>query len=583
MQKRVYVVGGVVRDYLLKDEYYPHKTVRFAQAHGRKAEVATDIDFLLPGVALPTARVIADQCGWAYYPLDQARDFARLVYQLPDEQLICDVAGLGLQTTSHLHVDQHEQLLAEALRTDLNERDFTINAMVFAFDLASANERTNRCGVDEYLESLSDTWFAADLIDLHKGRTDLREGIVRRVSPEAFIKDPVRLLRAVRFAVQLDFTIEDDTRRQLQELSATIERGSSERIRDELWKGLSTQDPATFIELLRSTGLLTYVLPEVANLVDTEQSSPHYQDVYQHTLLAVRHASRLRDWLLSLSLSSRNERVDEVPTNIERRFDDQHAGNLLLSKLKEWQQELAVHMQSLVSVGHRRAQWLVWQALLHDVGKPSCQSFEQTDDGAYRIRFFEHEKVGADLTKKRLETLHFSRQEIALTTAVVLGHMRPHWLHASAEVQPLSRRAMYRFFEATRVTKSDPKTQEPKATDDQLHIVQANQFTAGIDIALLVLADYQAIHADLPLVQWQHYLAHIGQLFDFAFSPGGLIQVVRNPLLNGHDLIQRLSMKPGPLLGQILQQLAEAQASGDVTTRQEALEYASKLLSSMDD
>lgn len=584
-QTRVYVVGGAVRDYLLKEQYHPHKAIHFASAGGQKVDIATDIDLLLPGQALPTARAIADQCGWAYYPLDQERVFVRLVYPLHGEQLICDVAGLGLQAF-HGGAEQHEVILSEALRLDLNNRDFTINAMVFAFESTLTSETPNRYNPDDHAHCRTENGFAAELIDPHDGRTDLMQGIVRRVSPDSLDNDSVRLLRAVRFAIQFDFKIEKETLRQLEKLSGAIEHASDERIRDELWKGLSTRDPASFIDLLRTTGLLTYVLPEVANLINVEQSFPHFLDVYQHTLLAVRHAARLRDWLLCVSLSGTDGQGNDTSVyagnqiDNGNQLDDQQVDELLWSTLKARQQELSAHIQSSVAGGHRRAQWLVWYALFHDVGKPSCQSFEQTDNGVHRIRFVEHEQVGADLTKKRLETLRFSRQEIALATIVVRGHMRSHLLHTSAKEQSLSRRSMYLFFQAARVAKSEPNVQDQEASTDHVRIAQSNQVTAGIDIVLLALADYQAIYAQLTLAQWQHYLAHIGQLVDFAFSPSGLTQVMHNPLINGRDLIQLLDMKPGPRLGQMLKQLAEAQASGDITTREEALDLAHKLSSS---
>lgn len=104
----------------------------------------------------------------------------------------------------------------------------------------------------------------------------------------------MRLLRGVRFTNQLGFTLEEETLVQIKRMSAALRLSSPERIRDELWKMLATDRPAEAIEDLRSLGLLGYVLPEVAGMVEVAQSYPHYQDVYQHTLRTLEYAVQIR-------------------------------------------------------------------------------------------------------------------------------------------------------------------------------------------------------------------------------------------------------------------------------------------------
>ncbi len=161
------------------------------------------------------------------------------------------------------------------IERDLRARDFTINALAVQWQGRKA----------------------VQLVDVTGGQSDLEQGILRRVSPSSLAEDPVRLLRAVRFAVQLGFAVEEQTELQMLRMADTIRLASTERVRDELWKTLQSEQPAAAVEMLRRYGLLPYVLPEVAGIVGVEQSAPHVLDVYQHTLAAVTFAKQLRDWL----------------------------------------------------------------------------------------------------------------------------------------------------------------------------------------------------------------------------------------------------------------------------------------------
>lgn len=105
---------------------------------------------------------------------------------------------------------------------------------------------------------------------------------------------------------------------------------------------------------------------------------------------------------------------------------------------------------STTAAERQMADWLVWFALWHDVGKPATRSIDRFPDGAVRYRFLGHEEIGARATVRRLESLKFSRYEITLAQNIILrGHMRPHLLHASFGADPISRRARYRFFRAS--------------------------------------------------------------------------------------------------------------------------------------
>jgi poly(A) polymerase/tRNA nucleotidyltransferase (CCA-adding enzyme) len=483
-QTPVYVVGGAVRDLLLQ----------------RKVEL-TDLDLVLGEGAIPVARRVADRLGWAYYPLDEARDVARLVF-MPSAStpLVCDIAGMR----------------GGSIEADLLLRDFTVNAMALAFTTASASP---------------------SLIDPVGGQSDLQRRLLRRVSPMSIADDPVRLLRAVRLATQLDFKIETETEGQVRRLARTIQFVSPERVRDELWKLMLAPRPQHGIEMLNDIGLLALVLPEVAATIGVEQTFPHLYPVYEHTLNALADAAALRDWITKDHVTPPNQ-----------------AHAFVQEKLAIWRHRLRNHFGGVVASGHLRADWLLWYVLFHDVGKPQTRTVETTNQGMIRTRFFEHEAIGAELTEQRLTTLRFSRNEIELAASAVRTHMRPHHLHTSFAGQPISRRAMFRFFRDVGGKHSG--------------------IGPGLDAILVALADRLSVTQDIPPDD-TGYVEHLGQLLQFAFEYGGQIT---QPLVDGHTLMRRLSVAPGPRLGALVEHLMEVQAEGEIRSEEDAISEAARWL-----
>ncbi len=483
----VYVVGGVVRDHLL----------------GHQDKV-TDLDLVVEHSAIPLARQVADRLGWAFYPLDEIRDVARLVFTAnAGEPLVCDVARQRGDTIEH----------------DLLLRDFTINALAFAL------KRPGQVA----------------LIDVCQGQVDLQERRIRRVSAASLADDPVRLLRAIRFMVQFDFALDEQTRLQIKRMCTTVSLASAERVRDELWKMLTTDEPARAMHGLQEVGLLTYVLPEVAALDGVAQSYPHHEDVYQHSLRVTQHAVQLRNWLLGKPVAALDQ-----PTQLWQQ--------MLTPRLTQ----LRYHFKLQLAAGRLRAEWLVWHALLHDIGKPITRTVETQPDDHIRYRFLEHERVGAELAENRLNALRFSRQESLLARAVIENHMRPHLLSAAFIGKPISRRACYRFYRHTQ----NRQIEQP----------------IGIDTLLLAIADYQSTYREMPPPNWQGYLQHIDELLAFTLDADGIAATQQNPLIDGHTLMQHFQLTPGRQIGQLLEYILEAQAAGEIQTREAAIELASSWL-----
>ena len=486
----IYAVGGFVRDQLL----------------GKTKDLA-DLDLVTSYSAMAISKQVADRVGWAYYPLDEGRDMGRLVFTANvGEPLVCDVA----------------RMRGDTIETDLLARDFTINAMAVAY---TKNQ-------------------APRLIDVVGGEADLKQKLVRRVNMASLAEDPVRMLRAVRLCQQLGFSLDVETRQQIERISDTLNATSPERLRDELWKIMALEQPDQGLEELRRLGLLRHALPELSATVGVEQSAPHTLDVYQHTLYTIRYARILRDWLKGVQPLGREQQA-------------------LADLLQPYLFFLRQHFLKPIAGQRLRADWLVWLALFHDIGKPTTRTAEISADGTVRYHFFEHDLRGAEMTVRRLERMRFSRNEIDLADAVIRGHMRPHLLDLSFRKQALSRRACYRFFRDIGAQNSGGQNfADP----------------AGIDTLLLALADVQAMRPSFVPETWQEYCKHVGELLYFAYSDETAVNSRQKPFVDGHSVMRHTGIQPGKPLGEVLEAIFEAQVAGEVTSPEEALMLASQLV-----
>ncbi len=209
------------------------------------------------------------------------------------------------------------------------------------------------------------------LEDPFGGVVDLAEKRLRTPgTPESsFSDDPLRMLRAARFSAQLGFTVAPEVVAAMGDMAERITIVSAERVRDELVKLLCSPDPVRGLRLLVETGLADHVLPELPALALERDEHHRHKDVYEHTLTVLEQAIDLEDRL--------------------------GGGPDLVSRLA---------------------------ALMHDVGKPRTRRF--LDDGT--VTFHHHDVVGAKLTRKRLQALRFSRDQVDAVAQLVELHLRFH-------------------------------------------------------------------------------------------------------------------------------------------------------------
>ncbi|NGM14903.1 CCA tRNA nucleotidyltransferase [Verrucosispora sp. WMMA2044] len=312
----LHLVGGSVRDALL----------------GRLGE---DLDFCTDAHPDQTLDIVR---GWAEAIWETGREFGTIG---------CQRGGLRLEITT-FRAESYDQVsrnpvvaYGTSLAEDLRRRDFTVNAMAVS--------------VPEHR-----------FTDPYGGLADLAAKIVRTpgTPAESFGDDPLRMLRAARFAAQLRFAVHPDVRAAMTRMATDLDRITAERIRDEFTKLLCGADPIAGLRLLVDTGLAERFLPELTGLKLEIDEHAQHKDVYEHTLTVVSNA-----------VSYEEDGPDFV---------------------------------------------LRMAALMHDVGKPATKAIGP--DG--RVSFHHHEVVGARLTKVRMKALRYPKDVTAKVTTLVGLHLR---------------------------------------------------------------------------------------------------------------------------------------------------------------
>ncbi len=460
----IWLVGGVPRDHLL----------------GRTSR---DFDFVVAGEARALARRFADQLGGAYYDLDRERDIGRVILTKREERRITfDFARLRGIT----------------IEEDLRGRDFTINAMAV-------------CLTAPY------TW-----IDPLGGAHDVKEKIVKACTPHSLADDPVRALRAVRFALSFEFQIANETREGIEQVKHTFDSVSSERIRDEIMQICAMSQPGKAFRLLDYMGILGTVFSDLEQLREIDFPAPNEINALEHTLAVL-------------------DRLGDLLTVLDPDHDPQAAGNLLWAevalRLGRFRNPLADYLARSLSQANNARQILFLAALYHVVGL----SGDVDSETPYVVRISEAEhgaRVAGELGRK----LRLSNAEVDHVERIL------RYQGAFEDLgfeQPPSPRAIYRFFRATR--------------------------GAGVEIVLLALASFVGARAArLSQDRWAEYVGLARTLLEAFFERHE--RIVDPPqLINGEDIMHVLHLDPGPIVGELLEVVREAQAAGEVATRDEAL------------
>ena len=319
---RLALVGGPVRDALL----------------GR---LGNDLDFTTDARPEVTKKILQ---GWAENVWDTGIEFGTVAGKRGDTT----VEVTTYRTESYDPDSRKPEVeYGDSIEGDLSRRDFTVNSM--------ALELTTKI---------------PEFIDPFNGLEDLAKKVLRTPSKaeNSFSDDPLRMMRAARFASQLDFEIAPDVLQAIKDMAGRISIISAERVRDEFTKMLMSKNPRTGITILVETGLAEIVLPEIPKLRLEIDEHHHHKDVYEHSITVLEQAIS---------------------------HEDRLGGPNLIIRLA---------------------------ALLHDIGKPKTRNL--IPGGG--VSFHHHEIVGARLTKSRLKALRFDGDTIEQVETLVALHLRFH-------------------------------------------------------------------------------------------------------------------------------------------------------------
>ena len=364
----------------------------------------------------------------------------------------------------------------------------------------------------------SDERFDA-IIDPLNGRADLARRVLRSGGDGVFAADPGRMLRAVRLAQQVGLRMEPDTARLIRRNAHLLTQVSPERVRDEFMTILAGDGARPQLEVLDRLDLLCRVVPELEATRDCQQPrSHHYWDVWGHLLHCVEYA-------------------EEVTAG--------HRNNAIYT-MAPWTAKGEAYFSEIIGDGHTRRTVLKLAALLHDIAKPQTRAADA--DG--RVRFLGHSEEGAEVAQRRLSCLRMSRRITDLVSDMVLHHLRPSQLRHGSDMP--SARAIFRYY---------------RDVGD-----------AAVDTLYLAMADVLAARGpELSPERWGNYARMVAAVLEAgAEQPGN-----RNdnpPLINGHDLMDALDLPPGPRIGSLLERLREAEAVGEISSREDAMKLAARLV-----
>ncbi len=319
-----YVVGGYVRDIFLE-------------------RPSNDIDVVVVGSGIALAEELKRRVGKSAH-LSVFRNFGTAQVKFRQKGKEYEVEFVGARKESYSHDSRKPVVENGTLEDDQNRRDFTINAMAICLNKGRFGE----------------------LVDPFNGLADLEDGIIATpLEPGiTFSDDPLRMMRCVRFATQLNFTIEDETFEALQRMADRIKIVSGERIKDELNKIILSPLPSRGFVDLQRCGLLNIILPELSALDIVEQKNGRaHKNNFYHTL--------------------------EVLDNVSKRSDDL---------------------------------WLRWAAIMHDIGKTKSKRW----DPAIGWTFHNHNMIGAKMVPQIFRRLMLPMDmKMKFVQKLVDLHMRP--------------------------------------------------------------------------------------------------------------------------------------------------------------
>ena len=459
-----YVVGGYVRDIFLE-------------------RPSDDIDVVVVGSGIDVATSLKQKLGKRAH-ISVFRNFGTAQVKFGD----LEVEFVGARRESYSHDSRKPIVEDGTLEDDQNRRDFTINAMAVCLNKEKFGQ----------------------LVDPFNGIADLEDGIIATpLDPEVtFSDDPLRMMRCIRFATQLNFQIEDETFDALNRMADRIKIVSGERIEVELNKIIMAPHPSIGFEYLQRSGLLQIILPELAalDIVEKRDGRAHKNNFY-HTL----------------------EVLENVVKNEELRMKNEES----LNGQGTGAEGLAVANSSFFI--HHSSLWLRWAALLHDVGKTKSKRWEP----GVGWTFHNHNLIGAKMVPAIFRRLKLPMgAEMKYVQKLVDLHMRPQVIADSEVTDSAVRRLL---------------NDAGDDIDDLMTLCEADITSKNEVKKKMFLENFRIVREKLADLQEKDYKR--------------LLQ----PVIDGNEIMELFHLQPSREVGVLKQSLKDAVLDNRVENEREPL------------
>lgn len=456
----VYVVGGYVRDFLLKK-----KTL--------------DIDLVVSEKAEAFAKKLAKKIDGKCFILHSDLHVYRVaVKNNPDIEYI-DISLMQ----------------GKNIEEDLSKRDFTVNALAVKiedFDNIKKN-----------------------IIDKFNGLKNLRKREIKVVSNKVFNDDPLRMLRAFRFASEYNFKISKDTLSLIKKSSSKITTVAGERIKNELFRILNNKKSSQYVAMIDECGLFEKMFPVVTKMKKSAKNFYyHPKGLFQHCFQTY-------------------EALENIFIKLDKYFP----------KSKDI---LEQHLCENFSENVNKKNLLKFVAIFHDCAKPECA--RRMDN---KMRFLGHEALGAKKTAQIMKELKMSNKEIDFAKAIISEHMRPSNL-AKSEI--ITNRAQMRLF------------RDIKENTPDLLIMAMSDWHSYKTLK-------KKVYPRKVLQQQEKSVAKlIFSYFDFINNKP------KDKIVDGNILMKEFRLKPGKIIGELLKNINNAYEEGRIKDKKQALKYAKSQL-----
>ncbi len=437
------------------------------------------------------------------------------------------------------YVQMHEKasrvvvVLANAASSTTTTTTTTTTKKEICFDISPLNGKTIEddlrqrdftinaiaAPLDEVVRYNTESSYTLHLIDPLNGLADLNARRLKAVNEYIFQRDPLRMLRAVRLGMRYKLHMDPWTEDLIVQDARMLPQVAQERVHDELYAILGPGGAAERLHFLDKLGLFTVIFPEFATARGLHQPSPHHWDVLEHSIETVGALERVARMM---------QHNGEHNTELE---SDLAEIRVLLCEAEA---------QGFFSFEELTMPRMKMAALLHDIGK--TVTFSSDEEGG--IHYYNHPLAGVPLVEQMMKRLCASAPDRRLAQLVSAHHMRPGQLGQDGPVTP---RAIRRYF--------------------------VDLGPTGIYVALISLADHLATLGPQPTNDsWQRHLGVVRLLLTSYIRERESILPPR--LISPEELMRRLKLDPGPIVGQLLDLIAEAQAEGTIHSKEEAVWFA---------